>query len=120
MSTRTASVTSPGANGKVLQWSGLLNGDVGNAIQVSDFGDKTVQFRGTFGVGGTIVLQGSNHPTTPAVWETLTDPQGNIISKTASALECVIENPVWIRPSVTAGDGTTDLICEINCLKGYK
>lgn len=99
----------------LISWSGLLNGDTGKGVLASSLSDKMIQFRGTFGVGGTIVFEGSNDSTdgTNGNWVGLVDPQGNAISKTAAMVEEVLENPLWVRPRVTAGDGTTSLIAEL-------
>ncbi|MCK5601935.1 hypothetical protein KAR91_08705 [Candidatus Pacearchaeota archaeon] len=80
--------------------------DRGTPIDVSDFDVESVQFNGTPGVGGTFSAQGSNDKTN---WFALTDPQGNAITKTAAALEQVTERCHWIRPFVSAGDGSTDI-----------
>lgn len=107
MATRTAVQTAvPNAHAQLVTWSGLLNTDVGSAIQLAHFGDRTVQVTGTFG-GGTMTFQGSNDGTN---WASLTDPQGNAIAKTAAGLEAVLELPRYVRPSVAGGDGTTDLV----------
>ncbi len=100
-------------------WAGLLNGDTGAPLQIPSMSDKTVHIFGTFGSGGSVTLQGSNDPrvlTNPgsAVWVALTDPQGNAITKTAAAIEALLENPIFIRPIVTAGDGSTDLTVIIS------
>jgi hypothetical protein len=87
-------------------WSGLLNGDDGGALSLPNFTDRTVQIFGTFGTGGTISIQGSLDGTN---WVILTDPQGNAITKTAAAIESISEATPYIRPIVTAGDGTTSL-----------
>jgi hypothetical protein len=98
----------------VLRWTPLTttNAD-GGAIEMPGSADRTIQFLGTFGAGGTIILQGSNvlAPVagTDDDWFTLTDPQGNAISKTAAGGEAVLELTRWIRPKVSAGDGTTSL-----------
>lgn len=90
-----------------ITWEMLTTtNDSGTPVSVPKFIDKTVTFTGTFGVGGTVALQGSNDGTN---WYSLTDPQGNAISKTAAGIEAVSENPWKIRPFVSAGDGTTDL-----------
>ncbi len=89
-----------------ITWTPLLNGDVGDAFELSGAPDKTVTITGTFGSGGSVTLQGSNDGTN---WFALTDPQANAITKTAAAMEAVLENPRYIRPNVTAGDGTTSL-----------
>jgi len=90
---------------KVLTWSGLSTADTGIPVSIPKFADKTVTITGTF-AAATIALQGSNDATN---WFSLTDPQGNAISKTAAAIEAVTENPLWIRPAVTGGSGETDL-----------
>lgn len=71
---------------------------------------RSVQFTGTFGTGGTILLEGSNDGTN---YVTLTDPQGNAISKTAAGIEAIEETTVYIRPRVSAGDGTTSLVATL-------
>lgn len=90
----------------LVTWSGLLNGDTGTRVSYTDFPDRTVQFLGTFGTGGSVSFEGSNDGTN---WVVLTDPQGNAITKTAAGIEAVTETPRYVRPSVTAGDGTTNL-----------
>ena len=96
----------------IIGWSGLLNGDTGVMAELVDYADRTATITGTFGVGGSITLQGSNDG---VVWFALTDPQANAITKTAAAMELIVETPRYIRPSVTAGDGTTSLAVQILC-----
>lgn len=112
-------------NGVIYTWAGLDGDDVGSPVLVADFPDKTVQIGtsgGTTDGGATTVLQGSNDPlagATPASaeWFTLTDPQGNAISATtASILEQVTENPLWIRPHQTGGS-SGDLDVVLVCVK---
>ncbi len=95
---------------EVATWTGLLPGDNGKAIQMPLSSDRTIQFTGTFGVGGSIQLEGSLDN---ANYEILTDPQGNNIVKTGSALEAVTELTAYVRPRVTAGDGTTSLTASL-------
>lgn len=90
----------------VVAWVGLANGDDGDPVQLGAFSDRSVQFSGTFGSGGTVVLEGSNDGVNYVV---LTDPQGNSISKTSASLEAVAESTRYVRPRVTAGDGTTSI-----------
>ena len=107
----------------VLSWTPLTttNAD-GGAIEMPGSADRTIQFLGTFGAGGTIILQGSNvlAPVagTDTDWFTLTDPQGNAISKTAAGGEAVLELTRWVRPKVTAGDGTTSLTALLLVKRG--
>lgn len=96
-----------------VQWTPLTttNAD-GQAWDSLDFADISVQVVGTFGVGGTLLIEGSNQAT-PANWATLNDPQGNALSFTAAKMEQLLEMPRWIRPRVSAGDGTTSLTVEL-------
>ncbi len=71
------------------------------------FSDKTVHVKGTFGVGGNVIIEGSNDGST---YITLTDPLGvDLNTITAETVVAILENPLYIRPRVTAGDGTTDI-----------
>jgi hypothetical protein len=90
----------------LVTWSNLANGDDGAPLEYGAFADRSIQFSGTFGAGGTVVFEGSNDGVT---YVTLTDPQGNAISKTGAAIEAVTEATRYVRPRVTGGDGTTSI-----------
>lgn len=91
------------ANLQVVQWASLTatNTD-GSPYEVLDYNDHSVQMSGDFGVGGTLLWQGSNDGTN---WFSLTDAQGSIFSKTEASLEQVVEAPRYVRPLVSAGTG---------------
>jgi hypothetical protein len=95
-----------GNNAHFLQWTPLLNGDSGAPFPMPGFADRSVQITGTFGAGGTVLIEGSNDGTNYA---TLTDPQGVALSKTAAALSEISQIVKFIRPRVSAGDGTTSI-----------
>lgn len=95
-------------------WEGVNGTGSGVPIKSPKFSDKTVHFFGTWG-GATFVMQGSNDPRAnpehanhaSADWITLTDAQGNAISKTTTnAGEVIEENYMWIRPLASGGTGT--------------
>jgi len=91
----------------VYTWPNLTTTNADGApVSFQGSGDRTVQFNGTFGVGGSIQFEGSNDGNT---WFVLTDPQGNNIVKTSAAMEIIEEGPVFVRPKITAGDGSTQL-----------
>lgn len=92
--------------GLLVTWTPLANGDTGSPVQAGAWRDASVQVHGTFGTGGSVTFQGSNDGSN---WFALTDPQGNAITKTAAALEQISEIARYVRPSVTAGDGSTAL-----------
>lgn len=104
--------TTPGNgnhNVRSVVWGGLVNGDAGNVLgpDMALWSDQSVQVTGTFGVGGTVVLEGSNDGTN---WFTLNNSQGASLSFTAAGLKKVQEGALYIRPHVTAGDGTTAIV----------
>ena len=105
-----AAVAKDFADARVVTWSGLLNGDTGAPVGFMGSGDKSIQFAGTFGVGGTVVLEGTLDGVN---YHTLSDLQTLAISKTAAALERVAEVVLNVRPRVTAGDGTTNLTATL-------
>ena len=94
-----------------FKWTPLLNGDDGGIAGpksgAPSLPDKTVHVTGTPGVGFSMNIEGSNDNTN---FVTLTDPQGNALTfTTVDVIEVVQENPLYIRPNVTAGDGTTSV-----------
>jgi hypothetical protein len=88
---------------QMVTWAGMVNGDSGAPLAIPEAADRSIQFIGTFDTS-TIILEGSNDGTN---YETLTDPQGNDISKSSADLEQVVEVTRYIRPRVTAGGGST-------------
>lgn len=94
----------------VYTWANMLNGDVGQAIEMPSAADRSIQVSGTFGTGGTLQLQGSNNGTT---YPQLNDLQGDPLQFTAAGLEQIIPIARLMRPVVSAGDGTTSLTVSI-------
>jgi len=66
-----------------------------------------VQVFGTFGVGGTVLIEGSLDGGT--TWATLNDADGTALSFTNARVERVQQNGVRVRARVSGGDGTTSL-----------
>jgi len=97
----------------ITMWE-LAAGQVGEPLVDPAAADRSIHFYGTFG-GATVVLEGSNEPdeTTASNYETLTDPQGNAISKASSALRAVTEMVRQVRPRVVGGDGTTQIFAKL-------
>ena len=94
-----------GATG-IVYWPSMANGDVGQAIEMFKYTDRTIQVFGTFGAGGTVTAKGSLNNSNYA---TLADPNGNDLAITAAKIETVLEATRYFRPEVTAGDGTTSV-----------
>lgn len=91
----------------VTRWTPLAAGDDGEAVEFSQYTDRSVQVTGTFGAGGSVVIEGSNDG--GSNWATLTDPQGNPLTINSAKIELVSEAVAQVRPRVTGGDGTTAL-----------
>jgi hypothetical protein len=102
---------SGGIDAIVVAWGPMANGDTGKPISRPDFSDRSVQVEGTFGAGGSVALEGSNDSTTglDGNFRPLSDLQGTAIAITTAGFKQVTEATAWIRPNVTAGDGTTAL-----------
>lgn len=90
-------------------WAALANGDSGSWLSAADLSDKSLHVYGTFGTGGTLIMEGSNNEGVSAVSLNDSRGEGNALSFTAENLVTILENPERIRPRVTAGDGTTSL-----------
>lgn len=105
-------------NGHLVVWAALTTtNDTGVASEMWGQADRSVQISGTFGSGGTVVIEGSNDGTN---YVTLTDPQGNAISKTSASIEQIEEITRYIRPKVSAGDGTTSITVTMLMRQGYR
>ena len=91
-------------------WTGLLNGDDGAPVSVPGAADMTVQMIViAAGVGDTLIFEGSLETGPPTNFFQLRDGGDNFISFTEADGEAVAPIAAFIRPRVTAGDGTTDL-----------
>ena len=100
----------------IVTWTAMANGDTGSPLEMGNFSDRSVQVEGTFGSGGTVRIEGSLDGTN---YRILTDPQGNDLEFIAAGgLEAVSELVRYIRPHVTAGDGTTALTVTILAKRG--
>lgn len=84
--------------------------------------DHSVQVEGTFGVGTSVTLQGSNDATSSSTgnYHSLTDPYGNVVAITSAAIKQTTEITSWIKPAITAGDGTESLTITVAVRRGYR
>ena len=104
----TITPTDPGLTasypGVVQKKWALGNADTGVGVSLASFTYKTMTLTGTWG-GATVVIQGANEDV-DASYITMVDPQGNALSKTADAIETLLENPLFIRVKSSGGTGT--------------
>lgn len=103
----TVSVThTPSFDGRIAraQWEGFIAADdVGEAVQMGTYADRSVQVLGSFGTSGAITIQGSNDGGT--TWATLSDPAGGSLVFTAAGIKAISELVDRIRPIQSAGSG---------------
>lgn len=93
----------------VVTWAGLTTTNADGAptgYASNGMGGVTFQVAGTIGAGFAMVVEGSNDGVT---YYTLNDQANTAINFTALGLKTVRDAPLWIRPRVTAGDGTTNV-----------
>lgn len=89
----------------VTTWSPLLASDDGAPVRLAVYSDRSVQVSGTFG-GASVTIGGSNDGET---YHALSDTSGNPLTLTSGALRQIVELPIFIKPRVFGGDGTTNL-----------
>lgn len=88
-------------------WAAMpSNSTPGDPLQASNFVVNSAQVLGTFGVGGSVNLEGSNDGVN---WTILPDINNNAATWTSASVKFFRESTVYVRPNVTAGDGTTSL-----------
>jgi hypothetical protein len=94
---------------KKVVWNGLNStNNIGTPVSFPGFADRTVQINGTFN-NATVVLEGSLEEGGAGTYFTLTDPQGNAISKTTAAGEAITELTQYVRPNCTGGNNVQDV-----------
>lgn len=109
MATRSGVVTKDESGIVTASWTGLLqsSSDVGAGLHVGNVDGLTAQLIGTLGTGGEVTMQGSNDGSS---WGTLQDPAGApVIIDAIGDMFLIGNRPLYIRPSVTGGDGDTDV-----------
>lgn len=100
----TLAKTTEGNNLIIWTWTGLANGESGTAVRMHDYADVSIQVEGTFGAAGNLQWQGSNDGTN---FRPLNDSASSLLNIAAAGIEAVLECVLYMRPKVTAGDGTT-------------
>ena len=108
-----AETLQPANSQTYVAWTPMANGDSGQEHPSWPGADRSIQVLGTFGTGGTVLIEGSNDKTSPTNWATLRDPAGNNLSITSAGIKQVLEFTRWIRPRVSAGDGTTSITVQM-------
>ena len=106
----SATLQTFGDYGHIIAWQTLSNGDNGAAVRMVGSPDRSIQVEGVFGVGGTVLIEGSNDGVN---YRTLQDPGGNPLSLTSAQIVAILPITAYTRPRVSAGDGTTALVVTL-------
>src|ERR1700693_408500 len=112
MAVRAPTLAAAAFNGlDITTWAGLLQSSVDSGGSVSVAGAKSILAilvaGGTLGVAGAVTWQGS---VDNVDWFTMNSDIGAPAAAISAVLNVPVmlkERPLWIRPLVTAGDGTT-------------
>ena len=88
---------------RVRKWPNMASGDVGSHVILTKFNDRTVHVTGTFG-GATVVFEGSNDG---VEFLPMRDPYNAVVSATTAKLIYLTEVPLYVRPRVEGGVGTS-------------
>lgn len=101
-------------NVAIYTWTALGQNTPGPAINGPGWTDRSFQATGTFGAGGQAICQGSNDGIN---WFTLHDPFSNPITfgGPSGGLAEVTEICLFMRPSISGGDGSTNITVVMVC-----
>lgn len=89
----------------VTTWANMAQDDDGAPVRLAVFSDRSIQVIGTFG-GASVTIGGSNDGTN---YHALTDTSGESLALTSATLKQIVELPVYIKPRIFGGNGTTNL-----------
>lgn len=89
------------SDGVLVTWAAVPNGNQGNGY-AGPWSTAWLTATGTIGVGGSVQMEGSNDGVN---WQKLSPTA--ITALPGIFLLAAQERPKFIRPNVTAGDGTT-------------
>lgn len=89
----------------VTTWGGLSFDDDGEPVRLALYSDRSIQVTGEFG-GASVTIGGSNDGIT---YHALTATDGSPLTLTSGALKQIVELPVWVKPRVFGGTGSTNL-----------
>jgi hypothetical protein len=108
MTTRQAVTTFPFETSHdvaVTTWAGMLADDDGEAVRLAVYSDRSIQIAGELG-GAVVTIGGSNDGET---YHALTSTSGETLTFTEGGLKQIVELPIFLKPRVFGGDGTTNV-----------
>lgn len=87
----------------VTTWNNMQADDDGEPVRLAVYSDRAIQVAGTFS-GASVTIGGSNDGVT---YHALHDTSGAALTLTDGALKQIVELPIFIKPRVFGGDGST-------------
>lgn len=84
----------------------------GDALVTPNFKDVCIQVKGIFGASASIAIEGTNDISSET-WAALDDTTGTVIALTAAGIIQLGDTPYKIRPTLSNGDGSTDIDCTL-------
>lgn len=98
----------------LFYWAAMTTtNNYGDMVSLPGWGDRCVQLTGTLSTGGAVTMYGSNiaapNEANDNDWFAMNDAQGNSLALNSLRGEQIIECPLWVRPKITGGDGSTSL-----------
>lgn len=105
-----------------MSWGPMKFGDNCVPIVSGSLVDHSIQAEGTFGIGTSVTLLGSNDATTTTNgnYHALTDPYGTTINIQSPAIKQSTEVTAWIKPAITAGDGSESIVATVSIRRSYR
>lgn len=98
-------------DGSIVVWGPLTTANAdGQPTRFLGTGDRCIQVSGTFGLAGTVIVEGSIDGQN---WFQLRDPLSNFLSFSSAGLKAILEAVPFVRPRVLSGDGTTSLTAHL-------
>lgn len=105
-------------------WPSIPTAQAGERIYVAEYADTTIHINGSFSGSATAAMRGSckdlPDPDTAGDWFTLhaAHDGSELSGLDANTGAVLLENPLWLSPLVTGGDGSTALNFDITLKKG--
>lgn len=110
MAIRALQTVSLDRHARLYKWTGLLMGDEGAPLQVDEFHFITLHGFGAFDGSANLNILGSNDGINFAV--TKKHDVGSMIL-TAASVEKMLTEPRFIKPTITSGNGSTNIDCWV-------
>lgn len=106
-----AVVKTMGGSAVRVTWPNMKQGDVGEPTTYARYMDRSIQVRGSLGVGGGVAIKGSNDEPelNGAEFVHLTDLRGNDLVIRTPKIEQIEDCTYAVKPEIEGGDANTDV-----------